>query len=364
MRFDVALNAGILVFREAKIMRMEVVDNQGIANMAGELKRYLDNFDTARLATASLTRHGVQVIEDAVFEGRKSLTIRLLVGLYNGHTEPAALRRLLRLQRSFPRSIEVRIAQNPRFHWKLYLFMGKAKATAYVGSSNLTQDGLSTEGEFNLRLTGLARSRPFPDITEAFDRNWCRDSVPLNVYIAEHFASVAQRRNTRRIDAKIKEFLRPVLRHRSSPRKQPKATSTMTFFDAFAGQPTKTAVKNKTKWEDKGWQWLVFHARADRDKLRQVGAFYLAELRKDGGSLSLNDVCDDDDFDTKDGRYLVAFQRRKGSISKKLDRATLALLRRQGVIGKKDDLQRNRRLRKEHREFMNRLLKVPPLPPE
>jgi len=173
-------------------MVIDVVDNRGVTSMAAELVEGFKHCSAARLSTASLTRDGLTGLRDALSAGRRSLTIKLLVGLYNGHTESAALRQLLTLQKQTGCSLEVKIAQNPRFHWKVYVFSSTRRVIAYVGSSNLTRDGLGTEGEFNLRLSGTNRDHSLVNITNTFDRIWSKDAVFLNQRIAEKFAPVSK----------------------------------------------------------------------------------------------------------------------------------------------------------------------------
>ena len=106
-------------------MNIDVVDNEGQSSMKAELEKELATSTIARLATASLTRAGIRFIEEALNGKRRSLRILMLIGLYNGHTEPAALRRLMKLMGSFGEQLEVRIAENPRFHWKAFIFASK-----------------------------------------------------------------------------------------------------------------------------------------------------------------------------------------------------------------------------------------------
>ncbi len=341
-------------------MMIDVVDNRGVTSMAVELKARFQEFDDVRMATASLTRDGLAELELALGSGRKSLRVKLLVGLYNGHTETAALRKLLTLQKRAGGCLEVKIAQNPRFHWKVYIFRGQRRVVAYVGSSNLTGDGLGTEGEFNLRLSGTSRDRCLVNITDTFERSWRRDAVPLNQNISDKFAPVSQRsRNiTKEIDPQIRRILRRVQRPiRNAARTGKEAASCYTFFEEFADANTQREIRQKTRWDSKGWDWMVFHAKADRDRLLEAGSFYLAEIHRNGGILSLNDVRDDDEFRTEDGRFFVAFQKRKGSIAKSLNSKTLKVLREGRFIRRKDDLRRNRTMRSRNRTLLNKLLK-------
>ena len=148
-------------------------------------------------------------LKRVLYKGPRKLRVQLLVGLYNGHTEAAALRRLLSLQKRFGKYIEVKVAQNARFHWKIYLFENMSRSTAFIGSSNLTRDGLGLEGEFNIRLVSANTTGTLAHIAETFDRLWKKQSVPLSIEIAEGFvpAFSASKDLTRKIDPIIKEIL-------------------------------------------------------------------------------------------------------------------------------------------------------------
>jgi HKD family nuclease len=344
-------------------MVIDVVDNRGVTSMAAELETCFRKFRVARLATASLTREGLIELQRALSTGGKSLTIKLLVGLFNGHTEAAALRRLLSLQKQAGGTLEVQIAKNSRFHWKVYIFSGHRRLVAYVGSSNLTGDGLATEGEFNLRISGTNRDRCLVNITDTFDRSWRKDTIPLDQKISESFASMSRRSIdlAKQIDPQIRRLLRRVPRPvRNGTTKSKNDTFCYTFVDEFTKDSTNREVRRKTRWESSGWNWMVFSSKAEHDRLIDAGSFYLGEIRRNGGSLSLNDVRDDDEFKTEDGRLFVAYQKRKGSIAKSLTSKTLKLLREGGLISRKGDLCRNRTLGKQNRLLLNKLLKVQP----
>lgn len=340
-------------------MRLDVIDNSGATSMIAELRNELEICKKARMATASLTRSGIVFIEEALGDGRKDLHIQLLIGLYNGHTEAAALRRLFSLQKRFAQLLEIRIARNERFHWKTYLFESKGRAAAFVGSSNLTKDGLGVEGEFNIRLVANNMGGTFGHIADTFDREWARNSVPLNIGIAEGFAETSNRSKefTRQIDPIIKELLRKPRRNRV--RKTPQISSIMTSIEGPVGQATIKAVKDKTDWYRKNWQWMVCRRQADRERLFKPGGFYLAEFQGKNVRLSLNDCCAKDEFTTEDGRFLIAYQKRRGSVTKTVSPKTLILLKQAGVIKEKEDLRRDRRLSRASREALDAVLRVP-----
>jgi HKD family nuclease len=342
-------------------MMIDVVDNRGVTSMAVELKARFQEFDDVRMATASLTREGLAELELALGRGRKSLRVKLLVGLYNGHTEAAALRKLLALQKRAVSPLEVKIAQNARFHWKVYIFGGQQRRVAYVGSSNLTRDGLGAEGEFNLRLSGTSTDLCLVNITDTFDRSWRKDAVPLNQNISDKFAPVSQRsRNiSRGIDPQISRLLRHIPRPALNVTRTVRGeASYYTFVDEFAESSTQQNVREKTRWDSNGWDWMVCRTKSDRDRLLEAGSFYLAEIHRNGGTLSINDVRDDDEFGTADGRFFVAYQKRRGSIAKSLKAKTLRVLRNGGFILRKEDLCRNRTIGLQKRSLLNKLLKA------
>jgi HKD family nuclease len=340
-------------------MLIDVVDNSGVSSMAGELENCFKKFNVARIATASLTRGGLAELSKAIAI-KPSLRVKLLVGLYNGHTESAALRRLLALQKTTGGRLEVKIARNPRFHWKVYIFSGHRRQIGYVGSSNLTKDGLGTEGELNVRISSTAGGA-LASLIETYERTWRKDAILLDEDIAERFAPISKqfRSFANRIHPQLRRVLRRVERPaRIEIRKLNKPTSCYLFFDEFAGRATSREVRNKTHWDSKGWNWMVFSSKSERDRVLNASSFYLAEIRNRGGLLSIHDVLDDDEFRTDDGRYFVAYQKRRGSTAKFLNSKTLRLLRKAGFISRKSDLQRNRTLGKRNRLLLSRMLKV------
>jgi len=119
------------------------------------LKGLLDNISEARtadIAVAFIKENGLSRIlprlEDAASKGAK---IRIITTLpNNAFNEPSALRLLTNLQKRFG-SFETRVSRLNHFHQKLYLFQRLGSAEGYLGSSNLTQEGLESEGEINIK---------------------------------------------------------------------------------------------------------------------------------------------------------------------------------------------------------------------
>lgn len=165
-----------------------------IANLPGQ-RRMLD---VVREALRSATRVSIAVsffrysgfglVSDELktFEQRGG-SLRLLVSTYMGVTQPEALRAILR----FP-SVTSRLHlahQNSEreqgFHAKMYVFEDDP-AECWVGSSNFTKGGLSTNVEANLRHVG---SGEVSSVQSLFDRFWSRpDAAPLTEELIEAYS--------------------------------------------------------------------------------------------------------------------------------------------------------------------------------
>jgi superfamily II DNA or RNA helicase/HKD family nuclease len=111
---------------------------------------------------------------------------RIVTSDYLAFNSPASFAELMNLKQL---GIEVRLHQSPAFHPKGYIFEHPNAVTAMVGSSNLTENALVTNHEWNLKVTAARGS----DLALQFDRlisEQLSSSVPLtDDWIAEYAAS-------------------------------------------------------------------------------------------------------------------------------------------------------------------------------
>ncbi len=121
-----------------------------------ELHRQLDNAHRVDIAVSFVLVSGVGQVENRLvdlLERRGSL--RLITGDYLGITDPAALVQLLDLQERYPTQVALHVfeARKQGFHPKAYLFVQQdGRATAFVGSSNLSGPALTGAIEWNYKL--------------------------------------------------------------------------------------------------------------------------------------------------------------------------------------------------------------------
>jgi HKD family nuclease len=131
-------------------VKLDIIENNGPDNLRDTLRFRLRRASNVSIAVAFVTRAGLDDIVQALRQVAANGSVRLLTGLYQKVTEPEALRTLLRIQEETRGRFSVRLSREPRFHRKLYLLYSRKNATAIIGSSNLTSEGLRSGGELNL----------------------------------------------------------------------------------------------------------------------------------------------------------------------------------------------------------------------
>lgn len=114
----------------------------------------LENCNQFYISVAFVTTSGVATIINKLqeLEDRK-IKGKILVSQYLNFTQPEALKRLLQFK-----NIELRIATTGNAHTKGFIFKSKEHYNLIVGSSNLTAQALSTNKEWNIKISALDKS--------------------------------------------------------------------------------------------------------------------------------------------------------------------------------------------------------------
>jgi len=124
----------------------------------------LENCDEFLISVAFVTTGGVATLINTFNElGKKGIKGKILVSQYLNFTQPEALRRLLQFN-----NIEVRIATKGNAHSKGYIFKSSEYYNLIVGSSNLTATALSTNKEWNLKVSALNSSSIVDNLLSEF----------------------------------------------------------------------------------------------------------------------------------------------------------------------------------------------------
>ena len=123
-----------------------------------------DSFD---FCVAFVTEGGLQTLVDVLAElKRRGVHGRMLTSTYQNFNPPSVYRKLL----SYP-NIETRVYQG-NMHAKGYLFNRDGASTVIIGSSNLTQQALTLNKEWNVLFQTPSNSTSFATIKNEFESLW------------------------------------------------------------------------------------------------------------------------------------------------------------------------------------------------
>ncbi len=135
-----------------------------LTTLTGEMRRCEEFF----FCVAFITNSGVQALISILEElQEKGVRGKIIASQYQNFTEPLALKRLAAFG-----NIELRILTEGNLHSKGYVFRKNDQYTLIIGSSNLTQDALGKNNEWNLRVTSFRNGALVARTLDEFSRNF------------------------------------------------------------------------------------------------------------------------------------------------------------------------------------------------
>lgn len=141
-----------------------VNDRKAGKKVLTSIENGLKSCDEFWLSVAFVTTSGVATIINTLKElENKNKKGKLLVSQYLNFTNPEALRRILQFK-----NIDLRISVDRKFHSKGYLFKNGSLYDLIIGSSNLTQEALSNNVEWNLKVSATNESSIIYDALKEF----------------------------------------------------------------------------------------------------------------------------------------------------------------------------------------------------
>ncbi|MGE5296878.1 MAG: phospholipase D-like domain-containing protein [Solirubrobacterales bacterium] len=290
-------------------MRLDLIENSGPDNLRDTLKAQISHASEVSIAVAFITQAGLDEIVQPLQQVATNGKVRLLTGLYQKFTEPRALRTLCRLQRQTQGRLSVRLSREPQFHRKLYVLTNRVYATAILGSSNLTQDGLRSGGELNLMMRLPTNSVVFKKMAKAFDNDWEHRAVPLT---REQIVEYEKDRETvpaqKSFTSKQLKTILGVSPSHSEARADGQDPPERFWRDCVTGiaaKRTQQVISDTTNWDEKGYSWYSLggvHPYANGDRILLFD-FYDERVRlvKVRG-IAHTKVA------TPDGRHFVAYR--------------------------------------------------------
>jgi superfamily II DNA or RNA helicase/HKD family nuclease len=142
----------------------------------------LTNCDEFLFSVAFITNSGVSSLIELLRKlEEKGIRGRILASQYQNFTQPEALRRLISLK-----NIDVKIVVEDNFHAKGYIFRKGNQYSLIVGSSNLTQNALSVNKEWNLKVHSTADGTLIKEVVNEYNRTFDGATQVTEEWIKEY----------------------------------------------------------------------------------------------------------------------------------------------------------------------------------
>lgn len=130
----------------------------------------LNNCEGFFISVAFVTTDGVATLINSLkMLEAKGIKGKILVSQYLNFTQPEALKRLSKFK-----NIELKIATKENSHSKGYIFKTSDYYNLIIGSSNLTATALSTNKEWNLKVSGLQSSAIVEKVLGEFESDFAQ----------------------------------------------------------------------------------------------------------------------------------------------------------------------------------------------
>ena len=147
-------------------------DNKNGQKVFSSIEDELLRCDSFAISVAFITRGGITPLLQTLQElERRGVPGRILTTDYLSFSDPVALDTIASLS-----NIELRMYQTERagsgFHTKGYIFQKNEEYRFIIGSSNLTQDALTRNMEWNTKLVSTNRGEMVSSVLSEFEKLW------------------------------------------------------------------------------------------------------------------------------------------------------------------------------------------------
>ncbi len=324
-------------------LKIGVVENSGPNTLLNFIQNAGDGAANIDLAAAFLTSSGVDAILYVLKKVARKGTVRVLTGLYQGFTEPDALRKLHRVQNETNGRLSVSVSRDGHFHWKCYFVKRSKTASLVVGSSNLTGDGLRQTGELNVVLTVAIGSKPYRDVTSLFESHWKSNAAPLTDLILTKYETWKEKAGG--LPPRPSVPIRTILGGSSPPRSK-KGLGTGRFWrtgiNGYLEDKTETVLKDTTNWERQGYlyfsTWNCSFREGDRVVLFDMAdkVIRIVEIKDTTETPVMTD----------DGVHFAAYQAVRGVPTRRLVANRWRFLKQSQLLKRRSEAGSTRKLSK------------------
>lgn len=128
---------------------------------------------------------------------RKGIKGKILTSNYLNFSEPRALDVLRKFD-----NLEVKVYES-NFHIKGYMFKNPSTSTFFIGSSNLTNQALSTNQEWNVKLSGYESGALLKSIDESFLQLWSDATEITDEWLFNYYNIYEREQKNRQLQRQI-----------------------------------------------------------------------------------------------------------------------------------------------------------------
>lgn len=174
---DKSINSEVLYQPELLVNR-----KQPKVKILSTIINELEACESFYISVAFVTTGGVATLMNTLISlEKRNIKGKVLVSQYLNFTQPEALKRLLKFK-----NIELRIATKENSHSKGYLFKTQDYYNLIIGSSNLTDSALTTNKEWNLKVSALYESEIVNKVVGEFEDDFNKGTVVTPNFINKY----------------------------------------------------------------------------------------------------------------------------------------------------------------------------------
>jgi superfamily II DNA or RNA helicase/HKD family nuclease/SOS-response transcriptional repressor LexA len=146
------------------------------------LLKEFENCEEFYISVAFVTTSGVATIINKLIElEKRNIKGQILVSQYLNFSQPEALKRLLQFK-----NIDLRILTTGNAHSKGYIFKKNTHYNLIVGSSNLTAQALTTNKEWNIKVSALDNSGIVEKLLNEFHSDFEKATLVTEEFILSY----------------------------------------------------------------------------------------------------------------------------------------------------------------------------------
>lgn len=183
-------------FESVNLYQSKLLSNKN-EKIVTSIREYLESCEEFIISVAFITEGGITLLLEQLKKlSNKNIKGKILTGDYLNFTQPKALKKLLEYE-----NIELKILSNENFHAKGYFFKKDNIWNLIIGSSNLTQTALTTNFEWNLKISSLENGKIADEILknfyDVFNKLPLLDMIAIEKYENLYNCSKEYRKNQR-----------------------------------------------------------------------------------------------------------------------------------------------------------------------